>query len=85
MVARHAETENPKNVPHLIRTIEDTPRLLPVTLKTDGQIVVNSVSNSLPTVETESNTTLTGTSTFSPATPIPKLAGSKRSIVETPG
>ncbi|KAL3619322.1 hypothetical protein CASFOL_036892 [Castilleja foliolosa] len=85
MVTRHAETENPKNVPHLIRTIVDTPRLLHVTLKNDGQIVVNSVSDIPPTTETESSTTLTGTSTFSPATPLPKLAGSKRSIVETPG
>ncbi|KAL3637308.1 hypothetical protein CASFOL_019607 [Castilleja foliolosa] len=84
MVTAHAQTANPTNVPQLIRTIVDIPRLLHITLKNDGQIVVNNVTDIPSTADTRTPTTGTGTSTFSPTTPNPKLAGSKRPNTETP-
>ncbi|KAL3655037.1 hypothetical protein CASFOL_000823 [Castilleja foliolosa] len=48
MVTKHAETSNPKIVSPLLKSITGTTRLLHLTLKPDGQIVVNSVSPQQP-------------------------------------
>ncbi|KAL3648620.1 hypothetical protein CASFOL_005023 [Castilleja foliolosa] len=85
MVTKHAETTNPKIVPQLIRSITDTTRLLNLTLKPDGQIVVNNVRDVPSTTETQSTSTVPGTSAFTPTTPVPKPAISKRPITETLG
>ncbi|KAL3643140.1 hypothetical protein CASFOL_013955 [Castilleja foliolosa] len=85
MVNKHADTTNPKIVPQPIRSVTDTTRLLNFTLKTDGQIVVNNVSDVASTTETQSTSTAPGMSAFTPTTPIPKSTISKRPIIETPG
>ncbi|KAL3625937.1 hypothetical protein CASFOL_030466 [Castilleja foliolosa] len=85
MLKKHADTTNPKIVPQLIRSITDTTRLLNLTLKTDTQIVVNNVSDVASTTETQSTSTVPGTSAFTPTTPVPKSAIPKRTITETPG
>ncbi|KAL3616950.1 hypothetical protein CASFOL_039344 [Castilleja foliolosa] len=85
MVTEHAETSNPKIVPELLKSTRDTTKLLHLTLKTDGQIVVNSVSDETSTTETQPTSSRTTTTTFSPGTPVPKPGLSKRAVNETPG
>ncbi|KAL3627245.1 Replication factor A protein 1 [Castilleja foliolosa] len=72
MVTKHAHATNPKKLPHLIASITNTPRLLHITVKNDGKIVVNNVTEVTPTCDTQS------TSTFTPATPSAKQTTSKR-------
>ncbi|KAL3622275.1 hypothetical protein CASFOL_033686 [Castilleja foliolosa] len=84
MVNKHADTTNPKIVPKLIRSITDTTRLLNLTLKNDRPIVVNSVGNIASTTDTQSTSTVPGTSAFTPTTPVPKSTISKRTVTETP-
>ncbi|KAL3614187.1 hypothetical protein CASFOL_042261 [Castilleja foliolosa] len=83
MVTKHAHTKNPKIVPQLIRSATDTPRLLHLTLKNDGKIVVNNVSEGKTTNDNQS--TSTGASMFTPTTPLPKKGTPKRQLAETPG
>ncbi|KAL3642121.1 hypothetical protein CASFOL_012936 [Castilleja foliolosa] len=85
MVNKHADTTRPKLVPHLIRSIAGTTKLLNLTLKIDKQVVVNSVNNIASTTDTQSTNTAPGTSVFTPATPVPKSTISKRTVTETPG
>ncbi|KAL3654635.1 hypothetical protein CASFOL_001620 [Castilleja foliolosa] len=85
MVTKHADTSNPKIMPQLLKSIANTTRLLHLTLKTDGQIVVNNVSELPSPTETQSTGSAIGTSTFTPATPVPKPATSKRPATEIPG
>ncbi|KAL3618734.1 hypothetical protein CASFOL_037396 [Castilleja foliolosa] len=85
MVTKHALPANSKNVPQLLKSIIDTSRILHLTLKNDGQIVVNSVSDIDSTTDTQSTSAAPGTSTFTPTTPIPKPGTSKRQLIETPG
>ncbi|KAL3655756.1 hypothetical protein CASFOL_000152 [Castilleja foliolosa] len=85
MVTKHAETRDPKIVPQLLKSIANTTRLLHLTLKTDGQIVVNNVSDVRSQTEKQTRSSTIGTSTFTPSTPVPKPATSKRPPTETPG
>ncbi|KAL3646797.1 hypothetical protein CASFOL_009341 [Castilleja foliolosa] len=82
MVTKHADKINPKIVPQQLRSAVDKPRKLHLTLKNDGKIVVNNVSN---TASATAIQTGEGTSTFTPTTPIPKSVTSKRTLTETPG
>ncbi|KAL3614070.1 hypothetical protein CASFOL_042144 [Castilleja foliolosa] len=54
---QHAHTKNPKIVPQLIKSATDTPRLLHLTLKDDGKIVVNNVSEVNSTTANQSTST----------------------------
>ncbi|KAL3620361.1 hypothetical protein CASFOL_035273 [Castilleja foliolosa] len=85
VVNKHADTTNPKIVPEIIRSITNTTKLLNLTLKNDKQIVVNNVSNIASTPDTQSTSTVPGTSAFTPTTPVPKSTISKRTVIETPG
>ncbi|KAL3654561.1 hypothetical protein CASFOL_001546 [Castilleja foliolosa] len=79
MVTKHASTTDPRAIPHELQSAVDITTRLHLTLKNDGKIVVNNVSKGTPATER------TGTSTFTPTTPLPKAAGSKRQMPETPG
>ncbi|KAL3654415.1 hypothetical protein CASFOL_004096 [Castilleja foliolosa] len=85
MVMKHADRARPKQVPQLIRSTAGTRKLLHVTLKNDGQIVVNNVSELPRTDNTGSTSSTPATSTFNPTTPNPKPGTSKRALVESPG
>ncbi|KAL3626997.1 hypothetical protein CASFOL_029210 [Castilleja foliolosa] len=80
MVTKHAHTTNPQIIPQQLKSAVDTPRRLHLTLKNDGKIVVNNVSNATSATVTQ---TSIGTSTFTPKTPLPKAATSKRPLAET--
>ncbi|KAL3633827.1 hypothetical protein CASFOL_022589 [Castilleja foliolosa] len=96
MVTKHANATDPKIVPQLLRSAIDTPRLLHLTLKNDGKIFVNNVSEVTSATATQSTTTGPGTSMFTPATtvpkpsmftpatPLPKLSTSKRQAPASP-
>ncbi|KAL3621303.1 hypothetical protein CASFOL_036215 [Castilleja foliolosa] len=60
-------------------------RLLHLTLKPDGQIAVNNVSEVISTTEMQSTSLTAPTPTFSTTTPAPKAGVSKRPATETPG
>ncbi|KAL3651531.1 hypothetical protein CASFOL_004533 [Castilleja foliolosa] len=85
VVTKHTETSNPKIVPPLLESITGRTKLLHLTLKNDGQIVVNSVSEVPSITETQSTSSTAGTPTFSPTTPAPKVGVSKRAATENPG
>ncbi|KAL3635206.1 hypothetical protein CASFOL_019753 [Castilleja foliolosa] len=85
MVTKHGQTTNPRNVPQLLKSIVNIPKVLHLTQKNDGQIVVNNVTEVRATSDIQSPAKATGTSTFSPTTPITKPATSKRQLQETPG
>ncbi|KAL3637375.1 hypothetical protein CASFOL_018543 [Castilleja foliolosa] len=85
MVTKHGQTTNPRNVPQLLKSIVNIPKELHLTQKNDGQIVVNNVTEVRATSDIQSPAKATGTSTFSPTTPITKPATSKRQLQETPG
>ncbi|KAL3643610.1 hypothetical protein CASFOL_014425 [Castilleja foliolosa] len=85
MVTKHASTTNPKKIPQLITSIVDISRLLHLTVKNDGKIVVNNVTEVTSTYESQSTGTIPGPSTFTPPTPIPKKSTPKRQLSETPG
>ncbi|KAL3631272.1 hypothetical protein CASFOL_024256 [Castilleja foliolosa] len=63
-------------IPQELKAAVDTPRRLHLTLKNDGKIVVDNVSKGTSATEK------TGTSTFTPTTPLPKAAASKNSRQE---
>ncbi|KAL3616031.1 hypothetical protein CASFOL_040325 [Castilleja foliolosa] len=75
MVTKHAHATNLKKLPELMTSIVDTPRLLHITVKNDGKIVVNNVTEATPTYDNQSTGT---TSIFTPTTPTPKTTTSKR-------
>ncbi|KAL3615297.1 hypothetical protein CASFOL_040958 [Castilleja foliolosa] len=75
----------PETIDHVNSTSDCTTRLLHLTLKPDGQIVVNSVSEVSSTTATQSISSTAGTPTFSPTTPAPKAGVSKRPATKTPG
>ncbi|KAL3630442.1 hypothetical protein CASFOL_023426 [Castilleja foliolosa] len=85
MVMKHADRARTKQVPQLIRSTAGARKLLHVTLKNDGQIVVNNVSELPRTDNTGSTGSTPATSTFNPTTPNPKPGTSKRALVESPG
>ncbi|KAL3651616.1 hypothetical protein CASFOL_004618 [Castilleja foliolosa] len=76
MVTKHAKSANSKDVPPLLQTIIDKPKLFRLTLKNDGQIVVNNATDITESSQTK-------TSTFTPTTPLPKPNASKRQLLET--
>ncbi|KAL3633464.1 hypothetical protein CASFOL_022226 [Castilleja foliolosa] len=81
MVTKYADTTNPRIIPQHLKSAVDKSRRLHLTLKNDGKIVVNNVSNNTSDTITQSRA---GTSTFTPTTPLPKAATSKRPLDETP-
>ncbi|KAL3655924.1 hypothetical protein CASFOL_000320 [Castilleja foliolosa] len=81
MVTKYADTTNPRIIPQHLKSAVDKYRRLHLTLKNDGKIVVNNVSNNTSDTITQSRA---GTSTFTPTTPLPKAATSKRPLDETP-
>ncbi|KAL3655100.1 hypothetical protein CASFOL_000886 [Castilleja foliolosa] len=85
MVTKHGQATNPRNVPQLLRSIVDIPRVLHLTQKNDGQIVVNNVTEVKGSSDIQSPAKPTGISTLSPTTPIPKPGTSKRQLEQTPG
>ncbi|KAL3622577.1 hypothetical protein CASFOL_033988 [Castilleja foliolosa] len=85
MVTRHADKACPKALPDLLKSAIGTTKLLHVALKNDGKIVVNNVSEITSTTSNESTSHTQGTSTFTPTTPIPKPATSKRQLEDSPG
>ncbi|KAL3620568.1 hypothetical protein CASFOL_035480 [Castilleja foliolosa] len=85
MVTEHADTTNPKIVPHQLRSAIDKQNLLYLTLKNNGKIVVNNASEVASTTSYQSTCNLPGTSTFTPTTPVPKSGTSKRQLPESPG
>ncbi|KAL3627261.1 hypothetical protein CASFOL_028624 [Castilleja foliolosa] len=78
MVTKHAKSANSKDIPPLLQSVIDIPKLLHLTLKNDGQIVVNNVTDITESSQTQ-------TSTFTPTTPLPKPNASKRQLQETSG
>ncbi|KAL3618574.1 hypothetical protein CASFOL_037656 [Castilleja foliolosa] len=83
MVTKHANTTNPRFIPHELNSAVGIPALLHLNLKNDGKIVVNHVTKN--EAATEKQPTNAGTSTFTPVTPIPKAPTSKRQLAETQG
>ncbi|KAL3632488.1 hypothetical protein CASFOL_025472 [Castilleja foliolosa] len=81
MITKYADTTNPRIIPQHLKSAVDKSRRLHLTLKNDGKIVVNNVSNNTSDTITQSRA---GTSTFTPTTPLPKAATSKRPLDETP-
>ncbi|KAL3622384.1 hypothetical protein CASFOL_033795 [Castilleja foliolosa] len=84
MVTKYGQPTNPRDVPEILKTIVDTPRLLHLTLKNDDQIVVNNVTDVAESSDIQSTETATEASAFSPTTPLPKPNTSKRQLLETP-
>ncbi|KAL3618739.1 hypothetical protein CASFOL_037401 [Castilleja foliolosa] len=84
MVLKYGETTNPKKVPQLIKSATNTPKLLHLTLKNDGKIVVNNVTEPISATNTQSTGPIQGTSTFTPTTPLSKTGTSKRQLQEYP-
>ncbi|KAL3636564.1 DEAD-box ATP-dependent RNA helicase 53, mitochondrial [Castilleja foliolosa] len=72
MVTKHAEPTNPKKIPQLLTSIIDIPKLLHVTVKNDGKIVVNNAIEVIPTCDSQTTSSTPATSTFTPTTPIAK-------------
>ncbi|KAL3634028.1 hypothetical protein CASFOL_021082 [Castilleja foliolosa] len=85
IVRKYADTTNPKAVPQLLRSAIGTPKLLHLSLKNDGKIVVSNVSEVASATSTQSIGKVAGTSTFTPTTPLPKSATSKRQLEDSPG
>ncbi|KAL3633809.1 hypothetical protein CASFOL_022571 [Castilleja foliolosa] len=85
MVTKHADTTNPSTVPQLLRSAIGTPKLLNLTLKNDGKIVVNNVSEVASDTSNQSTGNVPGTSTFTPTTPLPKSVTSKKQLQDSPG
>ncbi|KAL3645341.1 E2F/DP winged-helix DNA-binding domain [Castilleja foliolosa] len=85
MVTKYGQPSDPRHVPEILRSIADTPRLLHLTLKNDGQIVVNNISDVAQSSDIQSTETATGATAFSPTTPLPKSNTSKRQLLDTPG
>ncbi|KAL3628077.1 hypothetical protein CASFOL_028179 [Castilleja foliolosa] len=83
LVNNHAETTSSKTIPQPLKSITGTSRILHLTLKPDGQMVVNNVSELSSTTNTHSTSSTAETSTFFPATPAAK-SGSKRPAAQTP-
>ncbi|KAL3619788.1 hypothetical protein CASFOL_034700 [Castilleja foliolosa] len=69
----------------LLRSAIGIRKLLHLTLKNDGKIVVNNVSEIASDTSNQSTSNVPGTSAFTPTTPIPKSAASKRQIEDSPG
>ncbi|KAL3638423.1 hypothetical protein CASFOL_017794 [Castilleja foliolosa] len=84
-VTNHAQSENSKDVPQLLESIVNIPKILHLTLKNDGQIVVNNVTDIAGSSQIQSPGKEGMTSTFSPTTPLPKPNASKRQLLETAG
>ncbi|KAL3648828.1 hypothetical protein CASFOL_005231 [Castilleja foliolosa] len=84
MVTEHADTTNPKIVPHQLRSAIDKQSLLYLTLKNDGKIDVNNASEVASTTSYQLTGNLPGTSTFTLTTPVPKSGTSKRQLPESP-
>ncbi|KAL3639082.1 hypothetical protein CASFOL_016989 [Castilleja foliolosa] len=85
MVTKHADTTNPKSIPDLLKSAIGKTKLLHVTLKNDGKIAVNNVSEITSTNPIESTSQIQRSTTFTPTTPIPKPATYKRQIQDSPG
>ncbi|KAL3655186.1 hypothetical protein CASFOL_000972 [Castilleja foliolosa] len=85
MVTKHADITNPKALPDQLKSAIGTTKLLHVTLKNDGKIAVNNVSEITSTNPSESTSQIQETPTFTPTTPIPKKTGSKRQVEDSPG
>ncbi|KAL3619355.1 hypothetical protein CASFOL_017500 [Castilleja foliolosa] len=85
LVTKHAKSPNSKDVPPLLQSIIDIPKLLHLTLKNDGQIVVNNVTDVTERSQIQSPGKEGKTSTFTPTTPLPKPNASKRQLLETKG
>ncbi|KAL3629937.1 hypothetical protein CASFOL_026249 [Castilleja foliolosa] len=85
MVTNHAQSANSKDVPQLLESIVNIPKILHLTLKNDGQIVVNNVTDIAGSSQIQSPGKEGMTSTFSPTTPLPKSNASKRQLLETAG
>ncbi|KAL3627969.1 hypothetical protein CASFOL_028071 [Castilleja foliolosa] len=84
MVTKYGQPTNPNKVPEILKSITNTPRLLHLTLKNDGQIAVNNVTNLVESSDVQSTGTVSGTSTIIPLTPIPVPNISKRQLLQTP-
>ncbi|KAL3616292.1 hypothetical protein CASFOL_039682 [Castilleja foliolosa] len=84
MVTKYGQPTNPRDIPEILKTIVDTPRLLHLALKNDDQIVVNKVTDVAESSDIHSTETATEASAFSPTTPLPKPNTSKRQLLETP-
>ncbi|KAL3656130.1 hypothetical protein CASFOL_000526 [Castilleja foliolosa] len=84
MVTKYGQPTNPNKVPEILKSITNTPRLLHLTLKNDGQIAVNNVTNLAESSDVQSTGTVSGTSTIIPLTPIPVPNISKRQLLQTP-
>ncbi|KAL3637827.1 hypothetical protein CASFOL_018275 [Castilleja foliolosa] len=85
MVTKHADTKNLRAVPQQLRSAIDKQSLLYLTLKNDGKIVVNNASEVASTTSYQSKGNPTGTSAFTPTTPVLKSGTSKRQLEESPG
>ncbi|KAL3639923.1 hypothetical protein CASFOL_014891 [Castilleja foliolosa] len=83
MVTKYGQPTNTRNIPEILKSIVDTPRLLHLTLKNDGQIVVNNVTDVAESSNIQSTGTTTGLSTFTPTTPLPNPNTSKRHLLQT--
>ncbi|KAL3633803.1 hypothetical protein CASFOL_022565 [Castilleja foliolosa] len=84
MVTKYGQPLEPRYVPEILRSITDIPRVLHLTLKNDGQIVVNNVTDVAQSSDIQPRATATGASAFSPTTPNPKSNTSKRQPPDTP-
>ncbi|KAL3618477.1 hypothetical protein CASFOL_037559 [Castilleja foliolosa] len=69
----------------LLTSIIDIPKLLHLTVKNDGEIVVNNATEVIPTCDSKTTSSTPATSTFTPTTPIAKKTTSKRQFPDTPG
>ncbi|KAL3639544.1 hypothetical protein CASFOL_017451 [Castilleja foliolosa] len=85
MVTKYADKTNPRVVPQLLRSTIGTPKVLHLTLKNDGKIAVNNVSEVASGASSQLTGNVPGTSTFTPTTPLPKSATSKRQLEDLPG
>ncbi|KAL3627783.1 hypothetical protein CASFOL_029146 [Castilleja foliolosa] len=84
MVTKYGQLTSPNKVPEILESITNTPRMLHLTLKNDGQIAVNDVTNLAESSDVQSTGTASRTSTITPFTPIPVPNISKQQLLQTP-